>query len=65
MRNAEANYGTYQFPRPLHHGCDKRRLCSETRSKDSQSDSLLFPRKDGSVGFCELERWLIAALDLA
>ena len=35
-------------------GCDKRRLCSGTHSKDSQPNCLLFLGKDGSVGFCEV-----------
>ena len=41
-RNTEANNGTYQSLRPLLHGSDERRLCSGTRSEDSQPNHLLF-----------------------
>ena len=38
----------------MKYSCDKIRQCSGKHSRDNQSDSLLFPRKYGSICFCEV-----------
>ena len=52
-RNAEANYGTYHFPRPPRHGSDKRRLHMGHGPK-SVSRTVSFLGKDGSISFSKV-----------